>query len=88
MGRAHRYRPRGLGKKLLLIRNHLGLTQPELIELLAIKGQKLYPSTISLFEKGDREPSLLVLLRYSRLVKIPMETLADDKIRLRHKDLP
>lgn len=87
MGRAHRSRPKWLGEKLLLIRTHLGLTQPQLIKLLAVKGERLYPSSVSLFESGQREPSLLVLLRYARLVGVPMESLVDDKIRLRHKDL-
>lgn len=87
MGRAHRSRPKGLGEKLLLIRTHLGLTQPQLIKLLAVKGERLYPSSVSLFESGQREPSLLVLLRYARLSGVPMESLVDDKIRLRHKDL-
>jgi transcriptional regulator with XRE-family HTH domain len=87
MGRAHRSRPKGLGEKLFLIRTHLGLTQPQLIKLLAVKGERLYPSSVSLFESGQREPSLLVLLRYARLVGVPMESLVDDKIRLRHKDL-
>ena len=88
MGRAHRPRPKRLGEKLHLIRTHLGLTQPELIKLLAVKDESLYPSSVSLFESGQREPSLLVLLRYARLARIPMETIVDDKIRLRRKDLP
>lgn len=88
MGRAHRSRPKLLAEKLLLIRAHLGLTQPQLIKLLAVKGEKLYPSSVSLFETGQREPSLRVLLQYARLAGVSMEDLADDKIKLRHKDLP
>ena len=88
MGRAHRSRPKLLAEKLLLIRTHLDLTQPQLIKLLAVKGEKLYPSSVSLFETGQREPSLRVLLRYARLAGVSMEDLADDKIKLRHKDLP
>jgi transcriptional regulator with XRE-family HTH domain len=87
MGRAHRPRPKRLGKKLFLIRTHLGLTQPELIKQLAVKDESLYPSSVSLFESGQREPSLLVLLRYARLAGIAMETIVDDKISLRRKDL-
>jgi len=88
MGRAHRPRPKWLGEKLFLIRTHMGLTQPELIKKLAVKGERLYPSSVSLFESGQREPSLLTLLRYARLAGVPMESLVDDKIRLRSKDLP
>lgn len=82
MGRAHRSRPKRLGGKLLLIRKRLGITQPELIKKLAVKGEKLHPSAISLFEKGKREPSLLVLLSYSNLAGVTINELVDDKVKL------
>ena len=88
MGRARRSRPKMLGAKLLLIRNHFGLTQPKLIEQLNVKGEKLYPSNISLYETGKREPSLPVLLAYARLAGLSMDALVDDKLKLRHKDFP
>ena len=81
MGRAHRSRPHGLGKKLQLIRIRLGLTQSELIKKLAVK-EPLYPSSISLFESGGREPSLLVLLAYSNLSGWTINELVDDKVNL------
>lgn len=82
MGRSYRERPRQLGRKLALIRKRLGLTQPELIALLAVKGEPLYPSSITLYEQGKREPPLLVLLRYARLADVTMESLVDDKMKL------
>ena len=82
MGRAHRSRPHGLGKKLQLIRIRLGLTQSELIMRLSVKGEVLYPSSISLFESGRREPSLLVLLAYSNLSGWTINELVDDKVDL------
>ena len=82
MGRAHRSRPKRLGEKLLLIRTRLGLTQPELIKELAVKGEKLYPSAVSLFEAGKREPSLPVLLAYSRLAGVTINELVDDMVGL------
>ena len=81
MGRAHRSRPHGLGKKLQLIRTRLGLTQSELIKKLAVK-EALYPSSISLFESDGREPSLLVLLAYSNLSGWTINELVDDKVDL------
>ena len=81
MGRAHRSRPHRLGKKLQLIRTRLGLTQSELIKKLAVK-EALYPSSISLFESGGREPSLLVLLAYSNLSGWTINQLVDDKVNL------
>jgi transcriptional regulator with XRE-family HTH domain len=60
----------------------LGLTQPELIKQLKVKGEKLYPSGISLYEQGKREPSLPVLLAYARLAGISTDALIDDKLDL------
>ena len=82
MGRAQRSRPRRLGEKLLLIRIRLGLTQSELIKRLAVKSEVLYPSSISLFERGGREPTLLVLLAYSNLSGWTINELVDDKVDL------
>ena len=85
MGRAHRSRPRRLGEKLQLIRIRLGLTQADLIKQLAVKDEILYPSSISLFERGGREPSLLVLLAYSNLSGWSINELVDDKVDLSDK---
>ncbi|HEV7396405.1 MAG TPA: helix-turn-helix transcriptional regulator [Pyrinomonadaceae bacterium] len=82
MGRSYRERPKRLGRKLALIRQRLGLTQPELIVRLGVKGEPLYPSSITLYEQGKREPPLLVLLRYARLADVTMESLVDDKLKL------
>jgi len=82
MGRSYRERPKQLGRKLALIRTRLGLTQPELIKALGVKGEPLYPSSISLYEQGKREPPLLVLLKYARLAGVTMEQLVDDKMKL------
>lgn len=82
MGRAHRSRPNRLGEKLRLIRFQLGLTQSAMINKLAVKGEALYPSSISLFEQGGREPSLLVLLAYSNLAGVTINELVDDKVKL------
>ena len=82
MGRSYRSRPKKLGKKLLLIRKRLGLTQPEMIKMLAVKDEPLRPASISGYELGQREPPLLVLLKYARIAGVTMETLVDDKIKL------
>ena len=82
MGRAHRSRPNRLGEKLRFIRIHFGLTQSALITRLAVQSEPLYPSSISLFEQGAREPSLLVLLAYSKLAGVTINELVDDKVKL------
>ena len=82
MGRSYRSRPKKLGAKLKLIRTRLGLTQPQMIERLAVKDEPLTAASISGYEKGQREPPLLVLLRYARLAGVTMETLVDDRLKM------
>ena len=40
------------------------------------------PGTISRYETGRREPSLLVLLEYARLAGISTDVLIDDRLNL------
>ena len=78
MGNA-RQKPKKLARKLLAIRQQLGVSQTEMARLLELK--KTY-TVVSSYESGRREPDLLVLLRYARLARVPMETLVDDKLDL------
>jgi transcriptional regulator with XRE-family HTH domain len=82
MGRSNRSRPKKLGAKLKLIRTSLGLTQPEMIEKLAVKDEPLRPASISGYELGRREPPLMVLLRYARIYGCSVEELIDDKMKI------
>jgi transcriptional regulator with XRE-family HTH domain len=81
MGRSYRSRPKRLADKLKAIRLQLGLTQADMVKALAVKDEPLRPASISGYELGQREPPLLVLLRYARLGGCTMEELVDDKIR-------
>ena len=81
MGRSYRSRPRRLADKLKAIRLKLGFTQAEMVKALAVRDEPLRPASISGYELGQREPPLLVLLRYARLGGCTMEQLVDDKIR-------
>lgn len=85
MGRSYRTRPKKLGAKLKLIRVRLGLTQAELIKALNVRSEPLYPTNISEYERGKREPPLLVLLRYARLSGASVESFIDDKMKLPDK---
>lgn len=40
-------------------------------------------ASISGYEKNLREPPLMVLLRYARIAGVTMETLVDDRMKLR-----
>jgi transcriptional regulator with XRE-family HTH domain len=82
MGRSRRPTPKLLAKKLLAIRKYLQITQEQMIERLDYKETPLFPGHISEYERGRREPPLEVLLRYARLVRVPMEVLVDDKLML------
>lgn len=81
MGRASRERPARLGEKLLQIRNALGLSQDGMLRVLGIS-EHYERHYISGFERGEREPPLTVLLRYSEIARIWMNALVDDNIDL------
>jgi transcriptional regulator with XRE-family HTH domain len=75
-----RPRPKRLAEKLCYIRLLLGLSQNGLVRRLGVEG--LTQSNISEFETGRREPSLLILLQYSRLAGVHLEDLVDDEADL------
>jgi transcriptional regulator with XRE-family HTH domain len=81
MGTNPRVRPQRLAEKLRYIRTTLELTQGELLRRLDVEGLATQ-SKISEFESGAREPSLLILLQYSRLAGLHMEDLVDDEVDL------
>ena len=76
-----RPRQQNLAKKLLQIRNALGLSQIQLVKLMGIDGMLAY-HRISEYESGRREPSLWVLLAYGRVAGVHLEEIIDDKLEL------
>lgn len=85
MGRSRRPRPAHLAAKLRQIRNNLGITQAEMFERLGETKTALYPGHIGLYESGQREPPLPVLLRYARIAEISTDVLIDDDLDLPEK---
>jgi transcriptional regulator with XRE-family HTH domain len=83
MGNA-RPKPKRLAEKLRQIRESLGLSQTEMLRNLGLEEEMKY-ARISEYETGQREPSLLTLLAYSRLAGVHMEMLADDEADLPDK---
>ena len=79
MGRSRRNKPKKLSQKLLAIRKRLNLSQTEMAKALQLK---VHYSAVSNYELGTREPDLLIVLRYSRLADVPMETIVDDQLAL------
>ena len=79
MGRSRRNKPKRLGEKLLAVRKRLQLSQTQMARALELK---VHYSAVSNFELGTREPDLLIVLRYARLIGVPMEMLVDDQLNL------
>jgi transcriptional regulator with XRE-family HTH domain len=77
-------KPRRLASKLCQIREAFGLSQSEMVRRLGLAG-KLSRARLSQFETGAREPGLLVLLKYARAAKVPMDVLVDDELDLPRK---
>ena len=81
MGRASRETPKRLGEKLLQIRTALGLSQDGMLRKLRL-GNHYGRHYISGFETAEREPSLPVLLKYSKICKVWINVLVDDDLDL------
>jgi transcriptional regulator with XRE-family HTH domain len=81
MGRASRERPTRLGEKLLRIRNALRLSQDGMLRALGLS-EHYGRHYISGFERGEREPPLTVLLRYSEVSRVWINALVDDGVEL------
>jgi transcriptional regulator with XRE-family HTH domain len=87
MGQTSRPKPARLAEKLVEVRNRLGLSQNELISRLRMSGE-LTQARISAYERGVREPPLIVLLRYARNCLGGgkyLEILIDDELNLPEK---
>lgn len=73
--------PQKLAGKLLRIREFLNLSQTEMLKRLGFD-ERLYRSNISQYERGDREPPLLVILNYAKIADVSVEMLIDDESEL------
>jgi transcriptional regulator with XRE-family HTH domain len=83
MGRGPRDKPIRLAEKLKHIRQSIHLSQDGMLARLALSDQKgLFRSSISGYERGDREPTLLILLAYARVANVYVEALIDDEVDL------
>jgi transcriptional regulator with XRE-family HTH domain len=84
MGSSSRPKPARLAEKLLMIRTALGLSQNEMLARLG-ETDELFRSSISAYERGMREPPLLILLKYARVANVYFEALIDDDLNLPEK---
>lgn len=81
MGRTPRMKPKRLPEKLRQIRESLGLSQNGLIHHLGFE-DVLVQASISGYESGTREPPLPVLLRYSEISGVWVNSIIDDEMDL------
>lgn len=81
MGRGTRDKPKRLPEKLLQIRIALDLSQNGMVRRLGLT-EDLSQEYISGFERGIREPSLNVVLKYARAAGVCMDVLVDDGLEL------
>lgn len=77
MARYKRKGPKKLAAKLQEIRARLGMTQQQVADALGTDA-----SSISRFERGIREPSLLEILEYSYMSGVGVDVLIDDRKKL------
>lgn len=82
MGSRRRPQPKRLAAKLAQIRKSLDLSQEQMAERLDQKRSPVYPTHISEFERGLREPSLLVLLEYAKIAGVSTDVLINDDLDL------
>jgi transcriptional regulator with XRE-family HTH domain len=81
MGTRARHKPARLAVKLRQIRAALGLSQNELIKLMGAEDM-IGQNTVSEYELGKREPSLVILLKYAEAAGVCLDVLANDKLDL------
>ena len=81
MGTRAREAPARLAEKLVQIREALDLSQDGMIRRMGVT-EKIIREDISKYERGVRQPSLLVVLEYARAANIQMEVLVDDSLNL------
>lgn len=82
MGRSRRDHPKRLASKLRQVRETLDLTQEQMAEMLKQTKPSVRPGHVSELERGLREPTLPLLLRYARIAGVYVDALIDDEIDL------
>jgi transcriptional regulator with XRE-family HTH domain len=85
MGQSRRPQPARLASKLRGVRMLLNLSQEQIAERLKHVKSPPQPGHISEFERGKREPSLLVLVAYARLSGTSVDILVNDELDLPEK---
>ena len=83
-GRLEKHSPKRLGAKLRQIRQAFGDSQIEFLDRLG-NPEAILQGSISGYERGEREPPLLILLKYARISCVTIDALVDDQMDLPEK---
>ncbi len=81
MSKPVRKGPVRLAAKLKQIRKCLNVSQSEMVKTLGAE-DTINRTHIANFERGEREPTLLVLLKYAKTSNVYLEVLVDDSLNL------
>jgi transcriptional regulator with XRE-family HTH domain len=81
MGRSSREKPTRLAEKLTQIRERFGFSQDGILRQMELD-ERLNRDDISKYERGIREPSLIVLFKYARMAGVCVDVLIDDEVDL------
>jgi transcriptional regulator with XRE-family HTH domain len=76
-----RPKPKRLAEKLRAIREGLGLFQTQMLKRLEHE-ETMHYGRISEYESGKREPTLMMILRYTRVAGVHIEDIVDDGLDL------
>jgi len=79
--RLDKHAPKRLGEKLLQIRESFGDSQSAFLERLG-NPEAILQTSISAYERGRREPPLLILLKYARIANVSTDILINDSLDL------
>lgn len=79
--RMEKHAPKRLGEKLLKIRESLGDSQAAFLKRLG-NPESIIQTSISAYEKGRREPPLLILLKYAQIANVSTDVLINDSLDL------
>ena len=76
-----RPRPKELARKLLAIREGLGLSQSQMLARLGLE-ETMHYGRISQYENDEREPTLMTLLAYAHVAGVHLEDIVSDDMDL------
>ena len=79
--RLEKHSPKRLGEKLRRIREAFNESQADFLTRMG-NPDSILQGSISGYERGQREPPLLILLKYAQIANVYLDVLVDDSLDL------